>query len=367
MRWLAGRPRWLLLGAFVLLLGCVALGIVLRVPYFALAGLLVFFLYFATLMAFVRRRENPGPQPGADRRRKSRISSGFCDSVRLGPRGRAPSGRWTQTLWGVSNDRSAGSDAPTQKQAWLTQDGSAREGHCRQRRARAVGADLCAACRRRRNNSHYRLHLQRRSADLDCADGSDDRDLRRARRSGRHHLFRRSGGLGGEATATLPVSPGQVIEILVGGQAQGMSGGFNGGGNSPDASTTAGSGGGGGSDVRIGACAASSSCGLSDRVIVAGGGGGAGAEDECGSPARGYGSPGLGGGLSGSAGGATINGAPSGGAAHRPPEGTAAPAPTGAATTGNSGLVAMAALPASRQGVAAAATGAAVAAAATMI
>lgn len=64
MRWLAGRPRWLLLGAFVLLLGCVALGIVLRVPYFALAGLLVFFLYFATLMAFVRRRENPrSPSP----------------------------------------------------------------------------------------------------------------------------------------------------------------------------------------------------------------------------------------------------------------------------------------------------------------
>src|SRR5262249_49032452 len=39
------------------------------------------------------------------------------------------------------------------------------------------------------------------------------------------------GGNGGEATATIDVSPGQGFTIMVGGQGDGGSGGFNGGGN----------------------------------------------------------------------------------------------------------------------------------------
>lgn len=67
-----------------------------------------------------------------------------------------------------------------------------------------------------------------------------------------------SGGPGGHAKGTLPVAPGTVLAVRVGGQ-----GGFNGGG----AGTAPG---GGASDVRIGSDA------LGGRVIVAGGGGGAG-------------------------------------------------------------------------------------------
>lgn len=96
------------------------------------------------------------------------------------------------------------------------------------------------------------------------------------------------GGLGGRATATLTVTPGQALTVVVGGQGGdgasptdpglpgvGGPGGFNGGGDGGDASTggggafPAGGGGGGGgaSDVRTGAA-------LEERVVVAGGGGG---------------------------------------------------------------------------------------------
>jgi hypothetical protein len=85
-----------------------------------------------------------------------------------------------------------------------------------------------------------------------------------------------AGGLGGEATATLNVSPGQVFEIVVGGKGDSTScfgcasaGGFNGGG------IGFGGGGGGATDVRSGTCAATSTCDLIDRFVVAGGGGGA--------------------------------------------------------------------------------------------
>jgi hypothetical protein len=50
----------------VLLLVAVVLGTVLRIWVLAAAVLLVFFLYFATLMAFVRRRENPRSPSHAD-------------------------------------------------------------------------------------------------------------------------------------------------------------------------------------------------------------------------------------------------------------------------------------------------------------
>ena len=96
------------------------------------------------------------------------------------------------------------------------------------------------------------------------------------------------GGLGGETTVTLPVTPGQTLQVNVGGAGgtidlsvnQGSyhgtygSGGFNGGGSGgkyPQNNAQDGGGGGGASDVRGGAF------GLSDRLVVAGGGGGAGA------------------------------------------------------------------------------------------
>ncbi len=73
------------------------------------------------------------------------------------------------------------------------------------------------------------------------------------------------GGNGGYASGILAVSPGQVLNVYVGGQ-----NGFNGGGNGYAAVPRNG---GGASDVRVGGTA------LANRVIVAGGGGGGGAHD----------------------------------------------------------------------------------------
>ncbi|MBK6723288.1 MAG: Ig-like domain repeat protein [Acidobacteria bacterium] len=117
-----------------------------------------------------------------------------------------------------------------------------------------------------------------------------------------------AGGLGGQAAGTLAVTPGQLLQINVGGQA-----GFNGGG-APGApgigtggSPTYPSGSGGGaSDVRTGAGT------LGERVIVAGGGGGGSAAPQ-GSCLQGPGGDGgTGGGLSGT-GGSTGAGCGSGG------------------------------------------------------
>jgi Putative Ig domain/IPT/TIG domain len=98
-------------------------------------------------------------------------------------------------------------------------------------------------------------------------------------------------GLGGQAQAALTVTPGDAVEVVVGGQGSnyaggGGSGGFNGGAaggaggpgtiggfNAPGA---VGAGGGGASDVRTGTCASTLSCGLAARVLVGGGAGGAG-------------------------------------------------------------------------------------------
>ncbi|MBB6611548.1 HYR domain-containing protein [Pontibacter sp. Tf4] len=71
------------------------------------------------------------------------------------------------------------------------------------------------------------------------------------------------GGLGGIATGNLYVTPGQVLQINVGGMPNGQLGGFNGGGRG-----LCFNGGGGATDVRI------SPFTLNDRKIVAGGGGG---------------------------------------------------------------------------------------------
>ncbi|MGB6645014.1 MAG: glycine-rich protein, partial [Candidatus Cybelea sp.] len=74
------------------------------------------------------------------------------------------------------------------------------------------------------------------------------------------------GGLGAAIKATLPVSPGQTLLVVVGGQARGARGGFNGGGNTSGSAF----GGGGSSDIRTGSGT------RNDRIIVAGGGGGSG-------------------------------------------------------------------------------------------
>ncbi|MFT5821097.1 MAG: hypothetical protein ACI8ZM_002346 [Crocinitomix sp.] len=74
------------------------------------------------------------------------------------------------------------------------------------------------------------------------------------------------GGLGGSITGELDVTPGEVLDIYVGGRT-----GFNGGGAAGGAGGDfAGEIGGGASDVRQGGGA------LGDRVVIAGGGGGAG-------------------------------------------------------------------------------------------
>ena len=88
------------------------------------------------------------------------------------------------------------------------------------------------------------------------------------------------GGFGGRAVATLTVTPGQTINIFVGGKGadwqsslscDDRAGGFNGGGDAGVNNTEVnfcGQGGGGASDVRIDGVA------LPNRVLVAGGGGG---------------------------------------------------------------------------------------------
>jgi PKD-like domain/GEVED domain/Secretion system C-terminal sorting domain len=75
------------------------------------------------------------------------------------------------------------------------------------------------------------------------------------------------GALGGYSSGTLAVTPGQVLNIFVGGAGTIPAGGFNGGGNG--GAQNAG-GGGGATDVRIGGTAES------NRILTAGGGGGGG-------------------------------------------------------------------------------------------
>lgn len=79
-----------------------------------------------------------------------------------------------------------------------------------------------------------------------------------------------NGGNGGYISGILPVTPGETLNIFVGGQD-----GFNGGGAAGTGGTGTRNGlnGGGASDVRQGGTT------LSDRIIVAGGGGGAGRGD----------------------------------------------------------------------------------------
>ena len=84
------------------------------------------------------------------------------------------------------------------------------------------------------------------------------------------------GGNGARISATIAVTPGQILNIYVGGQGScgNNSGGWNGGGtgfaSNPANANYNSCGGGGASDIRIGGTA------LGNRVIVAGGGGGKG-------------------------------------------------------------------------------------------
>jgi hypothetical protein len=85
------------------------------------------------------------------------------------------------------------------------------------------------------------------------------------------------GGLGGKASATIAVTPGNTLQINVGGAGgpgvaggAGGAGGFNGGAAGGNGCFAGPGGGGGASDVRSGDFE------LADRVIVGGGGGGAG-------------------------------------------------------------------------------------------
>jgi len=74
-----------------------------------------------------------------------------------------------------------------------------------------------------------------------------------------------TGGLGGRVRATLAVTPGEVLNIYVGGTSSSTVGGWNGGGNGVGGAF----GGGGATDIRRGGTT------LNDRVVVAGGGGAA--------------------------------------------------------------------------------------------
>ncbi len=138
----------------------------------------------------------------------------------------------------------------------------------------------------------------------------------------------RPAGSGGEARGTISVTPGENLQIVVGGKGadvqssgSGGAGGFNGGGgggNEGFGTCCAGGGGGGASDVRTSPFA------TGDRVIVAGGGGGGGGGGVSGSGGSGGeggvnggdASTGAGGGKSGGNGGnggASIGGASNGG------------------------------------------------------
>jgi hypothetical protein len=62
VRWLAGRPWWLLAGAFVLVLVGVVLGREHSIWLLSGVGVVtLFLLFFATLMAVVACRQHPRP------------------------------------------------------------------------------------------------------------------------------------------------------------------------------------------------------------------------------------------------------------------------------------------------------------------
>ncbi len=115
-----------------------------------------------------------------------------------------------------------------------------------------------------------------------------------------------SGGFGAVATADLPVSPGEVLYVEVGGNGGLFTGGFNGGGQGGYSGY--GGGGGGASDVRT--IPASRSDSLASRLVVAGAGGG---QSGSGTPGGDAGQPGGGGGAGGGGGTSSAGGTSNGG------------------------------------------------------
>ncbi|UOQ97241.1 glycine-rich protein [Hymenobacter sp. 5317J-9] len=114
-------------------------------------------------------------------------------------------------------------------------------------------------------------------------------------------------GLGARVQATLDVTPGQVLTLVIGNTGI-SSGAYNGGGRVSAGAT---GGGGGATDIRLGGTA------LTNRVLVAGGGGGGGtAAGGCGGLAAcaGANAPNAAGGGPGTATSAGTGGAPGGGA-----------------------------------------------------
>ncbi len=83
-------------------------------------------------------------------------------------------------------------------------------------------------------------------------------------------------GIGARVSTQLAVTPGQWLQVTVGGTPGSAQGGFNGGGagGAPGSGPIAGNyGGGGASDIRTGDCAEAMWCPLANRIAVAGGGG----------------------------------------------------------------------------------------------
>ncbi|MCD4658090.1 MAG: choice-of-anchor D domain-containing protein, partial [Planctomycetes bacterium] len=113
--------------------------------------------------------------------------------------------------------------------------------------------------------------------------------------------YSRVPGKGGKAEATVPVTPGDTINVYVGGKGGGTGtgvGGWNGGGLGGGYNNYT-AGGGGASDIRIGGTA------LTDRKVVGGAGGGAAWDTQPGRPLGG-----AGGGLTGGNGTAGYNSGP---------------------------------------------------------
>ena len=100
-------------------------------------------------------------------------------------------------------------------------------------------------------------------------------DAQLAGGNGANSSYSGGGGAGGAARGRVPVLPGQVLYVEVGGNGSGTSGGWNGGGSGRTFFAYSGGGGGGGTDVRTLPLATALSA-TDSRVLVAGGGGGGG-------------------------------------------------------------------------------------------
>ncbi len=85
-----------------------------------------------------------------------------------------------------------------------------------------------------------------------------------------------TGGLGGQATTDVPVTPGEVLQLDVGGAGSATAADGAGGWNGGAAGGKLSGGGGGASDIRAGACTAALTCDIGKAVLIAGGGGGGG-------------------------------------------------------------------------------------------